>query len=747
MNTSLGMKLKIRTMVHMAAEAIPFFWPMRTFIHHNPLHSMEHLPFPEAVEQGSQLFHGRGYLDRSTYQDYLAAGKVDRQALDAEIAGFLAGRDALPALNLHRWLQALLTETTQPFKWDSPLLQAADLHAALTQQTSSSDATSTAAAVIDRQRLAANLQQRLLKDRPVYEAADALYGSRIGEQVDHVVIRNCLDFFDEGQSTWGMPGREQGLFQAWRELTLHNIPLMQRGRQVRRILNEADTPESIIHYVMGQLEIPETLWMDYFTRELARLHGWVGFVRWRSSAKRYYWNKKYPADLIDFMAIRLTLGLALLRCGKQQRRPNTRSALAAAIEQQTEEMYLRTELHGGAILPRMAHQVEQALARGKAAEIAAVFQRYVEAKRAHELRRQVDYLQTLARRAGDQDKLAGLSLDELQALLATLGACEQQEGMLWLRAMEAQAMNSLLDNVARGERDTASRRPFAQALFCIDTRSERIRRHLESMGDYHTFGIAGFFGVPVSLMELGKGSETHLCPVIVTPQNVVLEISAHELQDDTTSTVLEKALHELKESVLTPFITVEAVGLLFGFDMIGKTLAPQRYDNWRKHLQTERPRTHLLLDKLSRAQADSVVRAVQRGVIVKAMEKEFGLAPEQITDAITRELRESALGHPSDLSECLQHLKLGEMKLQAFIKRLQTDYRINPSTAQWHLEQLGRIGFTLDEQVNYVSQALHAIGLTENFPALCCWSDMAAPQPIILMNPRWTAAPAVVITA
>jgi hypothetical protein len=203
--------------------------------------------------------------------------------------------------------------------------------------------------------------------------------------------------------------------------------------------------------------------------------------------------------------------------------------------------------------------------------------------------------------------------------------------------------------------------------------------------------------------------------VILTPKNVVLEIAASGVQEDQAMTALEKAVHELKESVLTPFVTVEAIGLLFGFDMIGKTLAPRGYHNWRRHLHGEHPRTHLLLDKLSRAQADSIVRAVQRAIIVKAIEQEFGLEPEKVTDAAIRELREAALDNATELNECLNKLNLSEGKLRTFIRHLQTDYRINTSSAQGQLERLGRIGFTLDEQVNYVSQALKAIGLTENF--------------------------------
>jgi uncharacterized protein YbcC (UPF0753/DUF2309 family) len=35
-------------------------------------------------------------------------------------------------------------------------------------------------------------------------------------------------------------------------------------------------------------------------------------------------------------------------------------------------------------------------------------------------------------------------------------------------------------------------RSDAQMVFCIDTRSELIRRHVENKGHYETFGYAGF---------------------------------------------------------------------------------------------------------------------------------------------------------------------------------------------------------------------------------------------------------------
>ncbi len=85
-------------------------------------------------------------------------------------------------------------------------------------------------------RLADQMCEPLLNDRPVYEALDLLCGTGIGEELDELVIKSCLDFFDEGQSVWGMPEREKGFFRAWREVARRNARLFLRGRQIRETL-------------------------------------------------------------------------------------------------------------------------------------------------------------------------------------------------------------------------------------------------------------------------------------------------------------------------------------------------------------------------------------------------------------------------------------------------------------------------------------------------------------------------------
>jgi len=709
MDITLGTSLKIRSTIHVAAEPIPFFWPMRTFIHHNPLHGLEHLKFDEAVEEGRRLFHGRVYLPRKIYQQYFADDKVDRESLKAGIRRFVAKQEEIPGIDLEAWLEALTLRVPNPICSKSDMARVSDIHAAIKGQQVPEPGDEAAAFV------GKVLREQLLGDRPVYEAMDTLFGTRVGEELDDLVINSCLDFFDEGQSVWSMPERQLGFFKAWRDVVSRNVPFFLRGVRIGKILEEADTPEGIIAYVLDRLGIPEDEWLGYFTNELVRLHGWVGFIRWRASAKHYYWTQRFPGDLVDYLAIRMTLGLALLHENDKCKGHCTRAEIAASIEHRPEEAYLRSELHGARVLPAMAFKVDMAISRGNQANIRKVFAEYAWQKRQHEAQTQGQRLLHLAGLVRGEAALKALSAEQVEALIHTVRAFEKREGLTWLRAMEDKAIKHLMKGVTVEPAPPREKRPFVQALFCIDTRSERIRRKLESVGDYETYGIAGFFGVPVSFMELGKGSEMHLCPVILTPKNLVPEISVTEIRDEAAVTTLGKALHELKESVLTPFVTVEAIGLLFGFDMIGKTVAPHTYNHWRKHLDPEKPTTRLLLDKLSREQADSILRATQRAVIIAAVVHELHREPEEVSDAIIRNLRELALGHQQQSEGCAEMLGLDNDELDVFIERLRTHYRINDAFAHMQMERLGRIGFTLDEQVNFVGSALRAIGLVGNF--------------------------------
>ncbi|APX89997.1 DUF2309 domain-containing protein [Brevirhabdus pacifica] len=712
MKQDLGRQLSIRATAYVAGEAVPFFWPMRTFVKRNPLHGLEHLAFEEALAKGADLFRARTFLSRGQYQAYLAGGKVSAESLEHEIAaaiGEAAGEAknaaTLPGIDLGAWVKSLLTGCIDPL---SPAVAAKgpDLHAAL-------HGAEIPAAPASREAVEAELLAAFPDDRPLYEAIDALFGTELGERLDGQVIRACLAFFDEGQSVWSMPDRSKGFFTAWRNVAPSGARRVLAEVEAGAPAGTAPGPERVIDHVLSAIGVPSEARPTYLTREMMRLQGWSGFIRWRAQAKRYYWSQEHPGDLVDLLAVRCTLGMALMQ--GLEGCPVTVPALRDLCAQRPFEMALRRDYHERRVPAPMIRDVQTAVERGKASRLDKVASRYLAERHRAAHRRLAGELQRLGRKTGQLDALMSLGPEDLAALVDLLSRIERREGMIWLRASEATALDTLMGGLTLTPPPPRDKRPFVQAAFCIDVRSERIRRHLEGVGDYQTFGIAGFFGVPASLLELGKGSEKHLCPVLLTPRNLVLEMSAADWSDEAAVTLLDKVMHELKETVISPFVTVEAIGLLFGLDMIGKTLAPQTYHRLRERLDAKKPRTHLILDKLSREQADSIVRAVQRAVIIEAAEHELGLPTEDINDAIVRELREYALKNAEPSPDLAARLKTDEPGLAGFVEQLREVYRINRGVADMQMEHLGRVGFGLEEQVMFVQQALSSIGLSENF--------------------------------
>jgi len=708
---SLANRLRVRATTYVAGEPVPYFWPMRNFIHHNPLYGLERLPFAEAIRRGEQLFHAKAFLPRSAYQRWQSRGQVDAATLREAVARRVLACEQVPGIDWAAWMHALLDDTSDAAAVGEERPHIAALAAAIHDQDCQ-------AAAADADWWAAWVGERLPVQRPLAECIDLLQGTTLSATVDDLVVKSCLEFFDEAQSSWAMPGRERGMFAAWADLARSSERFSRRAAAVRRILEQAVEAEDAIVYVMEQMGVDPEHWQACFTAELSRLHGWAGFIRWRSSAKKYYWARRHPGDLVDFLAIRLVYSLALVQMEAARRGvPATHEALRQWRQDHPAGAALRLHLHGRMVLPQWSRRIADTLERGREAACQALWTQYAPHWIAARARAQAGRLGALARRAGQEAALRALDAAQLARFIAQLHELEHAEGMVWLEAMEGHAIGRLLERITvPASLPPGARRPFAQAMFCIDVRSEPLRRHLEQIGEFQTFGIAGFFGVPVGFLGYGKGSEAHLCPAVATPRNLVLEIPAGvDVDDDHWASTLGHVLHDLKSSVVSPFVTVEAVGMLFGIDLFGKTLAPLAYQRLRRKVQAERPVTRLLLDKLTREQAASIVRTLQRAMIAKALQVELGIERERVTDDMIRELRETALRERDGPTFLSGAFRISRVRETAFIGKLREIYLVDPETAAWQLAQLGRIGFSIDEQANYVWTALTTLGFTSVF--------------------------------
>ncbi|MFP4235600.1 MAG: putative inorganic carbon transporter subunit DabA, partial [Nitriliruptoraceae bacterium] len=168
-------------------------------------------------------------------------------------------------------------------------------------------------------------------------------------------------------------------------------------------------------------------------------------------------------------------------------------------------------------------------------------------------------------------------------------------------ARELRWRDRLLDDLGSGAGvEVAPGRPAAQVLCCIDVRSEGLRRHLEERGEYHTLGVAGFFGMPATWQPLGSPEAEVRAPVLLTPAERVTEApapahrprSAAHLRHVRLTGAADDATHTASHGVGAPFAYAEAAGWLTGPLALLRTLLPAR---WRR-VRREPPPTRVVLD-------------------------------------------------------------------------------------------------------------------------------------------------------
>ena len=170
----------------------------------------------------------------------------------------------------------------------------------------------------------------------------------------------------------------------------------------------------------------------------------------------------------------------------------------------------------------------------------------------------------------------------------------QQLQYLWLKAWEQSWQKNLVSNLKESsisaKRKDEQERPDAQLVFCIDTRSEAIRRNIEAQGNYETFGYAGFFGIAMDYESTRDGITRKACPPIVESAYTVTEKPREEHhsafkkyeQKNRLRIFKEYAFKRMKNMLPSAFGFVEGSGLFYGIALLGRTLFPASIYKSRK---------------------------------------------------------------------------------------------------------------------------------------------------------------------
>lgn len=164
-----------------------------------------------------------------------------------------------------------------------------------------------------------------------------------------------------------------------------------------------------------------------------------------------------------------------------------------------------------------------------------------------------------------------------------------------LRAAELGYQRELLDRLSPKTESSgcldqkktgAGGQKLAQFVFCIDVRSERIRRNLESLSpEIETGGFAGFFGIPLEFIPLGEVAGICQVPVLLQPsfqvkESLTTHSGCHSCESAEPKAVerkqlirsLRTAIKNLQSSAISCFSFVEASGLYYVQYLLGRTL-------------------------------------------------------------------------------------------------------------------------------------------------------------------------------
>jgi uncharacterized protein len=525
--------IDLHDLVEQIGTLLPEQAPIRRFVHHNTLHSFEHLNFEEAVVEAARLFDCEPFPTEAFFAEQWKQGRITRKDLEAVVP---RSEEKFPVGDWTRREFQLLRL--------SNFLPHAEPAQVRYQMTEGAGLEKFYEGVPEQAReLLGDCGPPNLVLAELWKGLSAQCSPRKIEQpnsqkelldttIHPLIIRFCGVYLDQGIAYWPLI-KSVGFYETFLSLFSQPagpvLPWMKGlatrlARQRKENWNAARALESGLR----ELGVPERDWEETCLKCGLALRGWAGMVRQLEVRPDRAPIKAPPCRLMDYLAVYVQLEAHLL---------STRQTKADKTFPRHEqdlsllyEAFLLAQVVG--LMPQGFSSPEQY--RDFLNEVA----------RFHELERR----------------------------------------KLLFQAYEHHYLVSVLDALKghheQGEYER-QKSPRFQAVFCIDDREESLRRHLEEIcPESETFGYAGFYNVPMNYQSLDDVHSRPLCPVSIQPRHLVKEVTTDEYQATKRAGRMKpvgyvaQSVRAHRTGMAGGLFLNSVTGLLAGIPLIGKTLFP-----------------------------------------------------------------------------------------------------------------------------------------------------------------------------
>jgi uncharacterized protein YbcC (UPF0753/DUF2309 family) len=615
-----------------AALLLPAQGPITAFAFLNTLQALESLPFEEGLIKGGELFGCEPFLAEDRYREKMARGRIRPEDLadclrrdmgdranepvgpsgtrfdlrlalllypvrsgpDPELQWYIAETDALSQYRTAASAEKVVQCVEQTRRWAMRELRKSHgtvhpLRAAL-DEIHDPDVERwgqdrwvrfSLQALWEVCRSGVNGQPVSVRRRACVRPRDLLLqatGEDLDRPLHEFLIPLCAAFLDQGFARWEMPERDAGFWKSF--LAMHELggPVESWLQGLPAAVREATSmsPAESIVESLRDLGIAPAQHKDFLTQEILALRGFAAMF-WQAEDRGDRMARPAPkGSLVEYVAVRLLVERVILR-SMAHSFPGHDGTLAG--------------LHESLLRHREAERVTTPEARA--------FQVF-------------HIAQLMGWSAAALDGMSTIAWQSLLHEIESFGNLPRRR--MFHHAFERRFRVATLDALAlhnRGRRPERISNPQFQSVYCLDTREESFRRHLEEVCPRaETFSGAGFFGVAMYYKGVADAHFQALCPIVVRPQHWVTEEVIYSLADSdrrlkSARKRLASASHRFhlgSRSMTAGAIVTAGVGVLASIPLVARVLFPRTTAKLRKavgSVMSPPPVTRLRLERLT----------------------------------------------------------------------------------------------------------------------------------------------------